>query len=68
MFSVYNEFVLFLMNKSMFETLEHKFGTFGYKFETLEHKFDTLEHRFYRLKRTFILCRHRRRSQRGQDR
>ena len=49
MFSVYNEFVLFLMNKSMFETFGHKFGTFGYKFETLEHKFDTLEHRFYRL-------------------
>ena len=61
MFYDYNEFVLFLMNKSMFETFGHKFGTFGYKFETLEH-------RFYRLKRTFILCRHRRRSQRGQDR
>ena len=43
MFSVYNEFVLFLMNKSMFETFGHKFGTFGYKFETLEHKFDTLD-------------------------
>ena len=68
MSSVYKEFVLFLVNKSMFETFEHKFGTFGYKFETLEHKFDTLEHRFCRLKRTFILCLHRRRSQRGQDR
>ena len=46
MFSVYNEFVLFFMNKSMFETFEHKFGTFGYKFDSSEHKFDTLEHRF----------------------
>lgn len=68
MFSVYNEFVLSLVNKSMFETFGHKFGTFGYKFETFEHKFETLEHRFCRLKRTFILCLHRRRSQRGQDR
>ena len=32
MFYVYNEFVLFLMNKSMFGTLEHKFGTLEHKF------------------------------------